>query len=185
MRDTMAFMLRVGGADPRKFTHEQWEAALELLRETRRCGQIRAFTGNEYLRDLAAGNIAACLAWSGDIVQLQFENPDFRFVVPEEGVYFFSDNVLVPNLAVHKANAEEWINYYYDPDVAARLAAYIGCVCPVAGAQLAMEGIDPTLIDNPLIFPTREFLANSFEFMPLEETLNKLYQRDFSDAIGG
>ena len=185
MRDTMAAMLRVGGADPANFTHDQWEAALELLRETRRRGQIRAFTGNEYLRDLAAGNIAACLAWSGDAIQLQFQNPDIRFVVPEEGLYFFSDNAMIPNLAEHKANAEAWINYYYDPEVAARLAASINCVCPVAGARQAMEGIDPSLVDNPLIFPTGEFLTNSFEFMPLEETLNKLYQRDFSDAIGG
>jgi len=185
MQDTMCAMLRRNGADPMKFDHDDWQAALEVLKQARRRGQIRAFTGNEYLRDLAAGNIVACLAWSGDTIQLQFENPDIRFVVPEEGLYFFSDNMLVPNLATHKANAEQWINYYYDPEVAARLAAYVNFVCPVAGAQAAMERIAPELVDNPLIFPTGEFLANSFEFMPLGETLNKRYRRDFADAIGG
>jgi spermidine/putrescine transport system substrate-binding protein len=185
MLDTMSFMLRVVGADPQDFSHDEWESALDLLRETRSRGQIRAFTGNEYLRDLAAGNIAACLAWSGDVLQLQFENPDLRFVAPEEGLYFFSDNVLVPNLATHKANAEKWINYYYDPEVAAHLAAYIKCLCPVTGAQQAMEKVTPSLVDNPLIFPTPEFLSKSFGFMTLNETLFKRYQRDFSDAIGG
>jgi len=69
--------------------------------------------------------------------------------------------------------------------VAARLAASVNYVCPVAGAREAMERIAPKLVDNPLIFPTREFLANSFQFMPLGETLNKRYRRDFAEAIGG
>jgi spermidine/putrescine transport system substrate-binding protein len=185
MQDTMGAMLRLNGANPEHFDDDEWRAALEVLEQARRRGQIRAFTGNEYLRDLAARNIAACLAWSGDIVQLQADNPDIRFVVPEEGVYFFSDNMLVPIRAPHKANAERWINYYYDPEVAARLAASVNYVCPVAGARQAMERIAPKLVDNPLIFPTREFLANSFQFMPLGETLNKRYRRDFADAIGG
>jgi len=185
MQDTMCAMLRVSGADPVNFDHGQWQTALDVLRRARGRGQIRAFTGNEYLQDLAAGNVVACLAWSGDIIQLQFENPDIRFVVPEEGMYFFSDNMMVPNRAAHRANAEAWINHYYDPEVAASLAAYVNYVCPVAGAQQAMEAIAPELVDNPLIFPTSEFLANTFEFMPLGETRFKRYRRDFADAIGG
>jgi len=185
MRDTMGAMLKMTGADPTHFDHEDWNNAIEALKQARSRGQIRAFTGNEYIRDLAAGNIAACLAWSGDVIQLQFENPDIRFVVPEEGLYFFSDNMMVPNLASHKANAEKWINYYYNPEVAARLAARINCVCPVGGAKQAMKKIAPSLVDNPLIFPTGEFLSNSYEFMPLEETLSRRYERDYADAIGG
>jgi spermidine/putrescine transport system substrate-binding protein len=185
MHDTMGAMLRVSGADPVNFDQDQWLGALDVLRQARGRGQVRAFTGNEYLHDLAAGNIVACLAWSGDIIQLQFENPDIRFVVPEEGMYFFSDNMMIPNRATHKANAEAWINYYYDPQVAARLAAYVNYVCPVAGAREAMETIAPQLVDNPLIFPTREFLAHTYEFMPLGETRLKRYRRDYADAIGG
>jgi len=185
MRDTMSFMLKVAGAEPGNFSRDDWASALDLLRAARRRGQIRAFTGNEYIRDLAAGNIAACLAWSGDTIQLQFDNPNIRFVVPEQGLYFFSDDMVIPNLAEHKANAEAWINYYYQPEVAARLAAYVNFVCPVKGARKAMEQINPALVENPLIFPTPEFLAKTFEFMPLGETQSRLYERDFSDAIGG
>ena len=61
------------------------------------------------------GNIVACEAWSGDVIQAQFDNPNIKFVVPEEGLSLWSDNMLVPNLAEHKANAEKWMNYYYDP----------------------------------------------------------------------
>jgi len=185
MRDTMGFMLRLVGADTLDFDERSWAAAIELIADARNRGQIRAFTGNEYTRDLAAGNIAACAAWSGDVIQLRFDNPDIKFVVPEEGLYMWSDNAVVPNRASHKANAERWINYYYDPEVAARTAAYVNYICPVAGARAAMERIAPELVDNPLIFPSDDFLDKAFQFMPLEETQAKLYERDFADAIGG
>ena len=117
MRDTMGFMLKVVGADPTDFNDDEWADAIDELKAARSRRQIRAFTGNEYTQDLANGNIKACEAWSGDVIQLQFENPDIKFVVPEEGLSLWSDNMMVPNLATHKANAEEWINFYYDPAV--------------------------------------------------------------------
>ena len=118
-------------------------------------GQIRAFTGNEYIQDLAAGNIVACEAWSGDVIQAQFDNPDIKFVAPEEGLMLWSDNMLVPNLAQHQANAETWMNYYYQPDVAAKLAAWVNYICPVQGAQQEMEKIDPDPGRQPADLPRR------------------------------
>jgi spermidine/putrescine transport system substrate-binding protein len=185
LQDTMPFFLRLAGADPARFDDDDWHTALELLMEVRRHGQIRAFTGNDFRYDLAAGNIAACLAWSGDIVQLQLENPDIRFVAPEEGLVIWTDNFLVPNQAAHKTNAEKWIDYYYDPEVAARAAAYVSCICPVAGAREAMESFAPAMAENPLIFPPDEMLAKSFEFMALDETQESRYQAEFAEVIGG
>ena len=86
-------------------------------------GQVRSFTGNEYIQDLAAGNVVACEAWSGDVAAAEDEN--LVFVTPEEGHMIWADNMLVPNKATHKGNAEEWINFYYEPEVAAKLAAYV------------------------------------------------------------
>ena len=184
MRDTMGLLLKSVGANPAAFSDDEWDVAVDVLRQARRRGQIRAFTGNEYLRGLSAGNIAACAAWSSDVAQMG-DNPDLRFVAPEEGLQFWNDNMAVPNLAAHKANAESWMNYFYDPEVAATLAAGIRCICPVAGARAAMEKIDPSLVDNPLIFPSADYLSRTFEFMPLGETQSQLYERDYRDAIGG
>ena len=133
MRDTMGFMLKVVGADPSSFTPHQWSQAIERLDRSVASGQIRAFTGNNYTQDLAAGNILACEAWSGDVIQLQFDNPDIKFVTPEEGLSLWSDNMLVPNVAEHQANAEKWIDYYYEPEVAAKLAAWVNYICPGPG----------------------------------------------------
>ncbi|GAA3811600.1 spermidine/putrescine ABC transporter substrate-binding protein [Nocardioides panacisoli] len=185
MRDTMAFMIRLVGGDPEKFTDTQWHNAIDKLRGAVSDGQVRAFTGNEYIQDLEAGNIVACEAWSGDVMLAQYDNKDIQFVVPEEGLAIWADNMLVPNLAEHESNAEEWINYYYEPEVAAKLAAYVNYICPVEGAREAMEKIDPSLVDEPLIFPDKSFLANTFAFMALSEDQNRTYEGDFADVTGG
>jgi spermidine/putrescine transport system substrate-binding protein len=185
MRDTMGFMLKVTGADPSSFNDAEWGAAIDRLQETVDAGQIRAFTGNDYTQDLAAGNILACEAWSGDVIQLQFDNPDIKFVTPEEGLSLWSDNMLVPNLAAHQANAEEWVNYYYEPEIAARLAAWVNYICPVKGAKEEMEKIDPSLVDNKLIFPDDEMLETTFDFMPLDDKQTTEFEGDWANVTGG
>ena len=110
----MGFMLKVVGADPDDFTDDEWDKAIDLLTGARD-GQIRAVHRQRVPAAARAGNIAACEAWSGDVIQLQFDNPNIKFVVPEEGLSLWSDNMMVPNLATHKTNAEIWMNYYYDP----------------------------------------------------------------------
>lgn len=183
MGDTMSFFLKITGADPTDFTDEEWDAAIERLKEVVAAGQVRRFTGNDYTRDLNAGNIVACEAWSGDVIAMQYDNPDIKWVVPEEGVALWSDNMLVPNKATHKTNAEKLMNYYYDPEVAAKVAAWVNYVCPVKGAQEAMAEIDESLVDNELIFPTEEFTAKGFGFMSMDSKQREQYDKEFNEAI--
>lgn len=185
MADTMLFMLLLEGANPEDFSDDEWEAALGRLEGYVGSGQIRRFTGNDYIRDLNAGNLVACEAWSGDVIAMQYDNPDIKWVVPEEGLSLWSDNMLVPNRADHKANAEKLMDYYYQPEVAATLAAWVNYICPVEGAQQAMEKIDPSLVDNPLIFPTAEFLVNAYGFMDLDEKTRQQYDKDYAKVISG
>lgn len=180
MPDTMGICLLATGADPSKFNNHEWQKAMELLKKSRRDGQIRAFTGNDYIQDLSAGNLLACEAWSGDVAAAESE--DLVFVTPEEGAMIWSDNMLVPNLATHQSNAEKWINFYYEPEIAARLAAYVYYICPVKGAREAMEKVDPELVDNPLIFPSDADLAKTHSFMALEEFQMRAYRGEFSDV---
>lgn len=184
MRDTMGLLLQSNGHDPANFTPAQFDDALNKLKKAVDSKQIRRFTGNDYAPDLAKGDIAACIGWSGDVIQLGFEDPKVKFVVPESGVMLWSDNMLVPNKATHKANAEALMNYYYDPAVAAKLAAYVNYICPVQGAQAEMEKIDPDLAGNPLIFPDDAMLAKSKVFMALDEQREKEYETKFQQVIG-
>ncbi|MGV9806055.1 extracellular solute-binding protein [Micromonospora chersina] len=184
MRDTMGLLLQSNGHDPSNFTTAQFDDALNKLKKAVDSKQIRKFTGNDYAPDLAKGDIAACIGWSGDVIQLGFEDEKIKFVVPDSGVMLWSDNMLVPNKATHKANAEELINYYYDPAVAAQLAAYVNYICPVKGAQAEMEKIDPELAANPLIFPDEAMLSKSKVFMALDEKREKEYETKFQQVIG-
>lgn len=182
MNDTMGLMLLSEGADPSDFTDDEWQKALDKLDKVKSDGQIRSFTGNEYIQDLTAGNIVACAAWSGDVAAAEDEN--LVFVPPEEGLMIWADNMLVPNKASHKGNAEEWINYYYEPEVAAKLAAFVWYICPVKGAQEAMEKVDSSLVSNELIFPTEKTLSQTHPFMELDAKKEREYQRAFK-AISG
>lgn len=182
MRDTMGLIMLSQGADPADFTDAEFYNALDAVKKARDDGQIRAFTGNSYVQDLSAGNIVACAAWSGDVAAAGDDN--LVFVPPEDGMMIWADNMLIPNLASHKANAEKWINYYYDPLVAAKLAAYVWYISPVKGAKEAMEKVDKSLVDNQLIFPSDETLATTHLFMPLEEYKMREYEGAFADVTG-
>jgi spermidine/putrescine transport system substrate-binding protein len=184
MRDTMGLLLLAEGHDPSNFTEEQFDQALTKLQAAVDNGQIRRFTGNDYAQELAKGDIAACVGWSGDVIQLNFEDEKVQFVTPDSGVMLWSDNMQVPNEATHQANAEAFMNYYYDPSVAAELAAWVNYICPVQGAQAEMENIDPELAANPLIFPDEQTLSTSKVFMALNEAEERIYEDKFQQVIG-
>jgi spermidine/putrescine transport system substrate-binding protein len=185
LNDTMGFVVKMTGADPGNFTDDEWSAAIAKLEEIVDSGQVRRFTGNDYRGPLNKGDIVACEAWSGDILSLQFENPDVKFVVPEEGLALWSDNMMVPNKATHKANAEKLMDHYYDPEIAARLASWVNYICPVVGAQDEMKKIDKSLVDNELIFPTEETLTKTFGFMSSDTKRRAELEKDFKKVIGG
>ncbi|MFG2038373.1 extracellular solute-binding protein [Dactylosporangium sp. NPDC048998] len=185
MRDTVGLVLLSMGKDPATVTDADYEAALEKLKKAVSSGQIRKFTGNDYKEDLAKGDIAACMAWSGDIIQINAEQgTQVKFVTPEEGLMLWSDNMLIPAPATHKANVEQLIDYFYDPEVAAEVAASVNYICPVQGAQEAMQKIDPDMATNPLIFPDAATLAKTHPFRALSEDEDKKYSAKFESVRG-
>ncbi|WP_183093492.1 ABC transporter substrate-binding protein [Nocardioides stalactiti] len=183
MNDTMGFFLKVVGADPGDFSDTEWENALDRLKQVKDDGHLRQFAGNNYLQQLSQGVLVACEAWSGDVIQAQYDNPNLKFVAPEEGLALWSDNMMVPNYATHQTNAEAWIDYYYRPEVAAKLAAWVNYICPVQGAQEAMLEIDPSLAENTLIFPDSDMLSNTWDFMSLDDEQQQKYEGEWADVI--
>ena len=180
MQDTVGLTLLDMGVNPVDFTDGEFDAAIARIQAANDSGQIRRFTGNDYTQDLVSGNVVAAFAWSGDMIQLQFENEAFQYVTPASGQMIWSDNMMIPNGAAHKTNAERLMNYYYDPAVAAQVAAWVNYICPVQGAQEAMADVDEELVDNPLIFPDEATLANSFDFKPMDEETQQRYEDAFA-----
>lgn len=172
MRDSVGLTLLSQGVDitdPNSLTEDAFNAAVEFIAAQVSSGQIFNIKGNSYGEDLTNGNIIVALAWSGDTTILNAEVGEdrFGFVVPDTGSTISSDSFVVPMGSSHKKNAEALINFYYDPVNAAELAAYVNYVTPVVGAKEEMLKTDPALAENPLIFPSEEFLSNVFAFRAL------------------
>ncbi|MFD7867072.1 PotD/PotF family extracellular solute-binding protein [Streptomyces sp. NPDC057682] len=184
MRDSIGMTLLDMGKDPAHFTDADYDAAIGRLQKGVDRNQIRRFTGNDYTADLDKGDIAACVAWAGDIIQLQAGNPDIKYAIPAAGYVISSDNMLVPAGARHRTNAERLMDYYYEPPVAAQLAAYINFVCPVDGVREELAKIDRSMADNPLILPDKEMAAKSHAFRSLTSEEETAYEEKFAKLIG-
>ncbi|WP_084557803.1 ABC transporter substrate-binding protein [Hamadaea tsunoensis] len=184
MNDTVGLALLALGKDPANFTEADFDAAIDKIKKAVADGQLRRFTGNDYKDDLAKGDIAACIAWSGDVIQLSADNDKIHFVVPEEGLMIWSDNMMIPATSNHSSNAQALIDYYYDPKVAAEVSDWVNYICPVAGAKEAMKDVDPDQVDNPLIFPDDATLAKTHPFMTLADNVRKAYEAKFQAVTG-
>jgi spermidine/putrescine transport system substrate-binding protein len=184
LRDTVGMVLLAMGKDPANFTDADYEAAIKELQSAKDAGQFKGFTGNEYTSGLASGEIAACLAWTGDVVQLKADNPKLGYALPSTGHMLWSDNFVIPNLAKHKKNAETLINYYYDPEVFADVAAYVNYIPPVEGTREVLTAADPDIAGNELILPSEEVRSRSHVFRGLSEEEETNYNEQFQSLIG-
>ncbi|MGY0070043.1 polyamine ABC transporter substrate-binding protein [Streptomyces sp. QTS137] len=184
MRDTMGLTLLDMDKDPGKFTADDYDAGIARLQKAVDKGQVRRFTGNDYTSDLNKGDFAACVAWAGDVVQLKADNPDIDFLVPDSGYMTSSDNLMIPNRARHKTNAERLIDYYFEPRPAAELAAYINFVCPVEGVRDELAKIDEDAANNPLILPDQAMQAKSRAFRSLSTEEETAFETKFAKLTG-
>jgi spermidine/putrescine transport system substrate-binding protein len=185
MRDTMGLIMLGMGIDIEQIsTFDDAAPAFEKLEQAKNSGQIRAFTGNDYLDDLSTGNFAACIGWSGDVVQLQLDNPSVRFVIPEEGGTSWADAMILPKGARNRDEAAQWMNFVYDPVEAAQITAWVQFVSPVEGVREELEAIDPELANDPLLFPDDETLSRTKSFANLEEDVEAEYDAAFSRIVG-
>ena len=157
MRDTVPLVMKCNGVDLANATEQDWLDAITKIKDAADSGQIRRFTGNDYARDLASGDAVAVIGWSGDAVQLQADNPNIVFRMPEEGCMLWSDNMVIPIGAPNPTAAEAFMNYVYDPVHQAQIEEYVNYVSPVAGAKEVLLKKDPEIANNKLIFPPDSF----------------------------
>jgi spermidine/putrescine transport system substrate-binding protein len=162
-RDSAGLVLVGEGKDNNNVTLDDVMGAIDKIDKANKDGQIRRFTGNDYSSDLAQGNLWVSVAYSGDLIQLQADNPDLRFAFPEEGAILWTDNMMMPQKPPHPYAAETLMNYVYEPEVAAQIAAYVNYVSPVKGTKEVLAKKDPKLANNPLIFPSD---ADRAKFQP-------------------
>ena len=187
MRDTIGIILLAQGVNLQTVTEDQYMNAVDYMAKQISDGWIRGVKGNEYAEDLTSGDATAVIGWSGDMFILKAENEGkFDFAIPESGGTISGDNLMIPSTASAegKANAEKLINFYYDPAIAAEVAAYVNYVCPVKGAQAEMEKIAPELASSPFIFPDDKMSQRLNVFRSLTPAEETSWTEAFQKAAG-
>jgi spermidine/putrescine transport system substrate-binding protein len=165
-------------------TVETVQKAVDLVKEQKDKGQIRRFTGNDYADDLAAGNIAIAQAYSGDVVQLQADNPDLKFVVPVSGGTTFVDTMVIPYTTENQKAAEAWMNYVYDRANYAKLIAKLEYVPVLSDMVDELNKIDPKLAANPLINPPQSVLDNMKSWPALTDEQTQQFNTAYAAVTG-
>ena len=181
--DTMPLIMAANGDDPTKVTDASWDRAFKVVKKAVDSGQIRQFTGNDYSGLLAKGDLNACFAWSGDVVQLEADNKHLHWNLPKDGGGIWTDNMMIPK-GGNVYTASVYMNYYYDPKVAAAVEDYVNYICPVVGAKAVLLKQDPSIAKNTLIFPTKEMLANAHNF-DAAALNNEKYITEWQNLISG
>jgi spermidine/putrescine transport system substrate-binding protein len=173
MADTMSLVMLSNGDDPGKVTDASFDRALKKIQKAVKSGQIRQFTGNDYAPLMAKGDVWAAFVWSGDMVQLHADNKNLRFTLPESGGAIWTDNMLIPKHG-DAYLASVYMNFVYDPKIAAEIDDYINYICPVVGADKVLLRTDPEVAKNTLIFPTPAMRKQLHQFDP-----NALFNADY------
>ncbi|HET8777250.1 MAG TPA: spermidine/putrescine ABC transporter substrate-binding protein [Candidatus Limnocylindria bacterium] len=199
MRDTMSLALLSLGVEPEEATVDQAAQAKDKLLAAAQAGQFRNFYGNDYYDELANGNLAVTVAWSGDVSQMKlYDNPDVEFVVPDTGGMLWIDNMAIPQKAAHPLDAHMMMNFWYDIENAVPLTEYVGYFSPVSGvtervledaetaeAEGDQEWADALRVISATANPTDEVLANVHNYRKLSEEEEAQWNDLFNEVVAG
>jgi spermidine/putrescine transport system substrate-binding protein len=180
--DTIGLVMLANGDDPSNVSKAGFDKAVKTIQKAVDSGQIRKFTGNDYAPLLAKGDVWACFAWSGDLVQLQADHPGLKWVQPDSGSMIWTDNMLIPK-GGNVYTASTYMNFYYQPKIAAQVEDYVNYICPVKGADKVLRKSDPDVANNHLIFPTKKMLDN-VHIIDSKAVNNPKYKQRFQALIG-
>jgi spermidine/putrescine transport system substrate-binding protein len=191
MRDSVNFALLAAGVVPTEATEAEVDTAFAKLEKQNQDGIVRGYYGNDYTDQLAGGNLALCMAWSGDVNALKVDTPELEFVLPEEGGNRWSDNMCIPALAEHPTDAHEWINFVYDPAIAAQITEFVWYESPVKGVQEIIQTdaeSDPELepiANSETVWPTPEIEAQLYDYPNLDEAKEQDWHDRWDPIVQG
>lgn len=185
MQDGLGMIMTSQGGDVANPSMDSVQKAVDLVKEQKDKGQIRRFTGNDYADDLAAGNIAIAQAYSGDVVQLQADNPDLEFIIPESGGDWFIDTMTIPYTTQNQHAAEAWIDYVYDRANYAKLVAFVQYVPVLSDMTDELNKIDPKIAANKLINPPQDYQDKLHTWAALTDEQTQQFNTAYAAVTGG
>jgi spermidine/putrescine transport system substrate-binding protein len=159
-------MLKLG-IEPSTSTPTDWHKAATVLQQQKSGGLVRNYYDQSYINALENGDTWITQAWSGDVfIANESGYPDLKFIVPKQGVMAWHDNMMIPVHAANPLDAMTYIDFVYQPKIAAMLANYIWYVTPVPAAKplvANMSGGKPVAA-SPLVFPDKALISNTHDY---------------------
>src|ERR671930_267 len=156
MGDTLGLVMLDNGDDPAKVTDATFDRAIKRIENAVKSGQIRKFYGNDYAPPLERGDLAACMAWSGDIANLG--NPKLHWAVPTSGGIIWTDNMVIP-LGGSVPTACKYMNFMYEPAISAQWSVGCNYISSCKDVKPDAVKLDPNAKSNSLTFPDAKTLS--------------------------
>ncbi len=147
------------------------EAALMAAKKN-----VRAMAGDNGQDLLLAREVDLAMEANGDILQVMVEDDDLAYAYPKEGVQLWDDNWAIPKGGPNAAEAHDFINFIYTPEVHAEIAKVTQYALPNAAAKKLMPA---DYLNNPAVFPPDEVVKVSEYAKYVGEEVTSFY----TDAV--
>ncbi|GAB6087658.1 ABC transporter substrate-binding protein [Alkaliphilus crotonatoxidans] len=175
-RDSIGITLKMLGYSLNTKNVDELEAAKNALIEQKPL--VLAYVGDEVKDKMINEEAALAVVWSGDAIYMMRENENLKYVVPEEGSNLWFDAMVIPKTSNNKKEAELFINFMCETEIAYRNSDYIGYSTP---HQEARKLLDPDLVNDPTAYPEEEDLVNSEVFKDLAGSIRE-YDRIWTEV---
>lgn len=176
LRDSIGITLKMLGYSLNTKDDKELNEAKEMLIKQKPL--VLAYVGDEVKDKMIGGEAALAVVWSGDAVYMMRENPDLEYIIPKEGSNIWFDAIVIPNTSKNKKEAELFINYLCQTDIAFQNADYIGYATPHTEA---IKLLPNELTSDKAAYPKDSDLIGSEVFEDLAESLPK-YDRIWTEV---
>ncbi|WP_124211616.1 extracellular solute-binding protein [Vespertiliibacter pulmonis] len=165
-REVFHIALLLDGKSPNTTNPEEIKAAYERLEKL--VPNVLVFNSDSPEMPYLQGEVDVGMIWTGSAHRAKSENPDIKFIFPKEGAVVWMDNYAIPKQAKNKEAAHKFIDFLLRPESAKAVIELMGFSMP---NEKVKPLLDPSLVNDPLIFP------------PLEEIEKSVLQSDVGDAV--
>lgn len=181
-RDSFGIAQKILGYSFNTTNASEWEKAANLLKQQKPL--VQAYVMDQIFDKMSSGEAWLAPYYAGDAATLVEDNPDIGFAIPtKEGTNFFVDALCVPTSAQHKKEAEAYINFLCNPEIAAANVDYIGYSTPETAAKKLLP---EETVNNPIYYPDESILKKSETFVNLPEDTNMLIDTLWAEVkMGG
>ena len=184
MRDTIGLIMLEQGVDiSGDWGDDEFQTALDVLpRAGRRAARSATSRATRTLEDLQNGDTLAAIVLVGRHHRRSTPRPatSGSSRIPEAGGTLWNDNFADPDRLAAQGERRELINYYYDPEVAAEVAAWVNYITPVVGAKEAADEDRPGARREPADLPRRRDARRRSQVF---RTLTPAQEQTFSAAF--